>query len=308
MSTTSIEWTDRTWNPVTGCDRVSPGCDNCYALTMAKRLKAMGSAHYQADGNETTSGPGFGVKCHEDALDLPMKWRKPARVFVNSMSDLFHPGVYDSFIAAAWATMALTPRHTYQVLTKRPKRMATLLSDSGVYRNDVDEWASGLYFNGDVYGDVTGFSSGFRNWLPAYLAYTDLPLPNVWLGTSIEDDRYSFRADHLRATPAAVRFLSLEPLLGPLPSLDLTGIDWVVVGGESGPGARPMHPDWVRDIRDRCVAAGIPFFFKQWGAWWPDIEGFRYAEDGTKTTPMHNIGKKRAGRLLDGRTWDEFPR
>ena len=286
---TAIEWTDETWNPVTGCDRVSPGCDNCYALTLAKRLKGMGQAKYQNDGDPRTSGPGFGLTIHPDTFRVPFGWRKPRRVFVNSMSDLFHPGVSDGVIRRVWEVMEATPQHTYQVLTKRSKRLP------GLFRN----------LDGTPPIDVA---------------------PNVWLGTSIESDRYAFRADHLRATPAAVRFLSLEPLLGPLPSLDLTGIDWVIVGGESGPGARPMHPDWVRNIRDRCVDAGVAFFFKQWGNWtWsdsrrpptePDLylhaDGRTATEDealadGGDWQGMWRVGKKAAGRELDGRTWDDMP-
>lgn len=247
MADSAIEWTDRVWNPTTGCDRISPGCDNCYALTLAKRLKGMGSAKYQNDGDPRTSGPGFGLTVHPDTLDDPLRWRKPSKVFVNSMSDLFHQDVPSDFIARVWRVMSRADHHTYQLLTKRPQRMLA--------------------------------------WVAANNEVTVPTLPNVWLGTSIESDRYAFRADHLRQTPAAVRWLSLEPLLGPLPSLDLTGIDWVVVGGESGPRARPMHPDWVRDIRDRCVAAEVPFFFKQWGG----------------RTPKAN------GRELDGRTWDQYP-
>lgn len=251
----AIEWTEKTWNPTTGCDRTSPGCDNCYALTMAARLKAMGQAKYQQDGNPRTSGPGFGLTLHPDTLELPLRWRKPQRVFVNSMSDLFHPGVPDEFIGQVWQTMARARQHTFQILTKRPQRMARALGPRGC----------GFYA---VEGPVP------------------CPQPNVWLGTSIESDRYTFRADHLRATPAAVRFLSLEPLLGPLLSLDLTGIDWVIVGGESGRNARPLNVDWVRDIRDRCVDAAVAFFFKQHGG----------------RTPKAN------GRDLDGRTWDEYPK
>jgi len=238
----AIEWTEATWNPVTGCDRVSAGCDHCYALTLAVRLKAMGQPKYQRDGDPRTSGPGFGVTMHPAELDIPKRWRRPRVIFVNSMSDLFHPQVSADFIARVFEVMAATPQHTYQVLTKRPKRARQLL----------------------------------RGWNP---------VRNVWLGVSIEDDRVVDRADILREVPVAVRFLSLEPLLGPLPSLDLTGIDWVIVGGESGPDCRPMRKEWVLDLRDRCQAAGVPFFFKQWGG----------------PTP------KSGGRVLEERTWDEMP-
>jgi protein gp37 len=251
---TAIEWTDATWNPVTGCDRTSPGCDHCYALKMAARLKKMGSANYQNDGDPRTSGPGFGVTCHPHMLDQPLRWKKPRRIFVNSMSDLFHPDVPDEFIAQVFAVMACAPQHTFQVLTKRPQRMAKLLSDDGdgdTFVARVELSVMEMLDQGIVKPDpewpqlfpMPG--SSFDELLP-------WPRPNVWLGVSIETDRYTFRADHLRATPAALRFISAEPLLGPLPSLDLTGIDWLIVGGESGPGARPMHPDWVRDLRDRC--------------------------------------------------------
>jgi protein gp37 len=240
VSTTSIEWTDHTWNPVTGCDRTSPGCQNCYALTLAKRLKAMGNPRYQVDGDPKTSGPGFGVTLHPDKLDEPLHWRKPRRVFVNSMSDLFHPDVPGEFIVEVYARMVAAGQHTFQVLTKRPQRMAKLLR-APIFEQSVQEAVWRLH---------THMFAGF-------------PYPSVWLGTSIESDRYAFRADHLRKTPAAIRFLSLEPLLGPLPSLDFTGIDWVIVGGESGPGARPMHPEWVRSIRDQCVRAGVALFVKQ---------------------------------------------
>ncbi len=297
MSTTSIEWTDEVWNPTTGCDRVSPGCDNCYALTMAARLKGMGQAKYQRDGDPRTSGPGFGLSVHSDALDVPLRWRKPRRVFVNSMSDLFHPEVPGSFIEDVWEVMETASEHTFQVLTKRPQRMAQV----------VDR----------LYG------------IP-----DDLPIPNIWLGTSIESNRYAFRADHLRATPAAVRWISAEPLLGPLDELDLEGIDWLVAGGESGPGARPMHPAWVRDLRDRCAAAGVPFFFKQWGAWqdggghpspandrvvtadgevrtWEQWNAYAPSSSmpmvRARPTLMARVGKRAAGRELDGRTHDEFP-
>ena len=239
----AIEWTEATWNPTTGCDRTSPGCDHCYALTLARRLKAMGQLKYQQDGDPRTSGEGFALTLHPDAVDLPRKWSVPRLVFVNSMSDLFHQEVPDDFITTVMSTMRDTPQHTYQVLTKRSHRLAKISAD------------------------------------------IDWP-PNVWMGVSVESNRYAFRADHLRATTAAVKFLSLEPLLGPLPSLDLDGIDWVIVGGESGPNARKMDASWARDLRDRCVSADIPFFFKQWGG----------------RTP------KSGGRTLDGRTWDEMPK
>ncbi|WKZ83780.1 MAG: phage Gp37/Gp68 family protein [Acidimicrobiia bacterium] len=240
---TGIEWTEATWNPTTGCDRVSPGCDNCYALTLAKRLKAMGSTKYQRDGDPRTSGPGFGLTLHPDTLDLPHRWVRPRIVFVNSMSDLFHPEVPESFVYEVFEVMAATPRHTYQILTKRSKRLATLGPEL--------TWP-----------------------------------PNVWMGVSVETIAYRFRVDHLRRVPAAVRFLSLEPLLGALPGLDLEGIDWVIVGGESGPQARPMREQWALDIRDQCAAAEVPFFFKQWGG----------------RTP------KAGGRLLAGRLHDGMPR
>ncbi len=229
----AIEWTGVTWNPVTGCTKVSPGCAHCYAERLAARLRRMGAAKYAR---------GFEVALHREALDDPLRWRRPRLVFVNSMSDLFHADVPDAFVEAVFRTMNAASRHTFQVLTKRPERAVAL---GGKLR-----WTS-----------------------------------NVWLGASVESEPWLRRLEPLRAAPAAVKFLSLEPLLGPLPSLDLAGIDWVIAGGESGPGARPMQPDWVRGIRDRCARDGVPFFFKQWG--------------GTQ--------RKRAGRTLDGRTWDELP-
>lgn len=230
---TNIEWTELTWNPVTGCDKVSTGCKFCYAERMARRLEAMGNARYRN---------GFAVTLHHDLVELPLRWKAPRLVFVNSMSDLFHKDVPLSFIQNVFETMMKASHHTFQVLTKRSARLAELA--------------------------------------PV------LPWPkNVWIGVSIEDDRFVWRADHLREVDAAVRFLSLEPLLGSVPSLSLEGIHWVVVGGESGPGARPIQADWVREVRDRCVQAGIPFFFKQWGG----------------------VRRTAAGRLLDGRTWDESP-
>jgi protein gp37 len=233
MSTSRIEWTEVTWNPVTGCSKISAGCANCYAERMARRLRAMGQSNYAR---------GFEVTAHEHMLDRPLAWRRPCTVFVNSMSDLFHEAVPDEFIQRVFATMRAADWHQFQLLTKRSGRLRRLACHL--------EW-------------------------PA----------NVWAGVSVESADYVWRIDDLRAVPAAVRFLSLEPLLGPLPDLDLTGIDWVIVGGESGPGARPLEQDWVRDIRDQCQRAGVPFFFKQWG-------GMR---------------KKAAGRELDQRLWDEMP-
>jgi protein gp37 len=219
----AIEWTEATWNPVTGCDKVSPGCDNCYAETFAERWRGIPGHPYEQ---------GFDLRFWPDRLDHPMRWKKPRTIFVNSMSDLFHQQVPASYVDQVLDTIRATPRHTYQVLTKRPQKMASVM----------------------------------RRLQPD-------PLPNLWLGTSIESDDYVWRADALREAPAAVRFLSLEPLLGPLPSLDLDGIGWVIVGGESGPRHRPIDEEWVLDIRDRCAAADVPFFFKQWGGRTPKANG-----------------------------------
>ncbi|MFI0469158.1 DUF5131 family protein [Saccharopolyspora sp. 5N102] len=241
-SRSSIEWTEVTWNPTTGCDRISPGCDNCYALALAKRLKAMGSEKYQVDGNPRTSGPGFGVTLHENALAQPYHWRSPRVVFVNSMSDLFHAKVPVDFVERVFTVIRETPQHTYQVLTKRAARVRKL--------------------------------AGRLDWPP-----------NLWLGVSVEHAGQLDRVENLRGIPAAVRFLSCEPLLGPLGDFSLEGIDWVITGGESGPNARPVDAAWVREIRDVCQAAEVAFFHKQWGG----------------RTP------KAGGRELDGRTWDEMP-
>lgn len=227
-----IEWTDATWNPTTGCTKISAGCKNCYAARMAKRLHAMGQEKYR---NE------FRLTLHRDELSTPFGWKKPRMAFVNSMSDLFHDHVPDTFIQAVFEVMGKCPHHTFQVLTKRPERARALASRL--------DWSL-----------------------------------NVWMGTSVENDSVLHRVSELRVVPP-IRFLSIEPLLGPLEGLDLSGIQWVIVGGESGPGARPMEADWVRPIRDQCVKRRVPFFFKQWG--------------GTN--------KKLTGRLLDGRTWDEMP-
>lgn len=234
MATNSaIEWTGSTWNPVTGCKKISPGCKHCYAERMALRLKAMGQPNYAR---------GFDLALHEHALELPLSWKKPQTIFVNSMSDLFLEGVPTEFIHKVFDVMRKAHWHTFQVLTKRSGRLHELSPEL--------PWA-----------------------------------PNIWMGVSVENADYTFRINHLRESGACIKFLSIEPLLGPLPDLDLREIDWVIVGGESGPGARPMKPEWVLDIRDQCRQAKVPFFFKQWG-------GFN---------------KKKAGRELEGRTWDEMP-
>ena len=234
MSTLSkIEWTEITWNPVTGCTKISHGCKHCYAERMSKRLRGMGVEKYKN---------GFSVSTHELSLEEPLKWKRPSLVFVNSMSDLFHKSVPSAFIKSVFDIMNRAPQHTFQVLTKRPNRVAIL--------------------------------DGRLTWTP-----------NIWLGTSIESDRWLTRLEHLKETGAHTKFLSLEPLIGPLPNIKIDGIDWVIVGGESGPGARPMEADWVRDIRDNCLQGNVPFFFKQWGG----------------------VFKKRTGRTLDNRTWDQMP-
>ena len=234
MSTNSnIEWTESTWNPLTGCTKISPGCKHCYAERMALRLQAMGQPNY---------ANGFRLTLHEHVLSAPLTWKKPQMIFVNSMSDLFHRDIPVDFIQQVFAVMRQAHWHTFQVLTKRSERLMEL--------------------DGEI----------------------DWP-DNVWMGVSVERHEYIMRIDHLRQTHAPVKFLSLEPLLGPLPALDLARIDWVILGGESGPGARPLDPIWVTKVRDQCLAVGVPFFFKQWG-------GAR---------------KKRAGRVLDGQTWDGMP-
>lgn len=300
---TGIEWTDATWNPVTGCTKVSPGCDRCYAETLAERFRGVPGHYYEQ---------GFDVVLRPDKLEVPLRWRRPRRVFVNSMSDLFHRDVPDEYIARVFAVMARAPQHTFQVLTKRHGRMRSLLS-SAAFHNLVN--------------DLPG-----EPWRPL----VTFPLPNVWLGVSVEDQqRADLRIPALLDTPATVRFLSCEPLLGPL---DLRlylhtsrgvetrgwGIDWVIVGGESGRGARPMYPTWVRLLRAHCADAGVPFTFKQWGEWAPsqarvDQQGFVWP-DGTFEVPpvghiptrpgwinVERVGKKRAGRELDGRTHDDAP-
>ena len=229
----AIEWTESTWNPVTGCTRVSSGCQNCYAERMARRLQAMGCPNYAR---------GFGLTIHEHVLSLPLTWRRPRTIFVNSMSDLFHNEVPTDFIFRVFDVMKEAPHHTFQVLTKRSERLRDL--------SPMLPWAH-----------------------------------NVWAGVTVENADCVYRIQHLVETRARVKFISFEPLLSPIPAIDLAGVDWAIVGGESGPRARPMDAAWVEDIRDQCLKTGIPFFFKQWGG----------------------LNKKKAGRLLDGRTWDGMP-
>lgn len=234
MAKSAIEWTGSTWNPVTGCTKISPGCKNCYAERMAKRLQAMGQQNYAT---------GFELAMHPRSLELPLSWKKPQTIFVNSMSDLFLDEIPAEFIKQVFDVMKRAHWHTFQVLTKRSARLAELSNEL--------PWSS-----------------------------------NIWMGVSVENHDCTFRIDHLRDCGAEVKFLSMEPLLGPTPGLRLHGIDWVIVGGESGPGARSMQEEWVVDIKNQCLQADVPFFFKQWG-------GFR---------------KKKAGRELEGKTWDQMPR
>jgi protein gp37 len=233
MAETSIEWTDRVWNPVTGCTKISPGCKHCYAERMAKRLEGMGQPNYRN---------GFKLTLQPQMLHIPLGWKSPQRIFVNSMSDLFHVDVPLEYIRRVFDVMRRANWHQYQILTKRSERLREL--------SPKLDWPE-----------------------------------HVWMGVSVENADYAHRIDELRHTGAAVKFLSLEPLLGPLPKLNLCGIDWVIVGGESGPGARPMNSRWVKDLRDQCLRADVPFFFKQWGG----------------------IRKKETGRKLEGRTWNEMP-
>ncbi|SKM38836.1 bacteriophage protein gp37 [Mycobacteroides abscessus subsp. massiliense] len=304
---TGIEWTDATWNPVTGCDKVSPGCDHCYAETFAERWRGTPGHYFES---------GFDVQLRPDKLDLPLRWTKPRKVFVNSMSDLFHDKVPDEYIARVFAVMALAPRHTFQLLTKRHGRMHALLGSERfpglVYMaiNALLEHGNPLHINDvAIMAALDGFSRG-----------RFMVLPNVWLGVSAEDQkRADLRIPALLDTSAAVRFVSAEPLLGPLDiarfteqddaKYDVPPLSWVIVGGESGPGARPMHPEWARSLRDQCVAAGVPFLFKQWGEWTPNT-GHQYRDWANLSDPhafVMRVGKRRAGRELDGRTWDQYP-
>jgi len=253
MAESQIEWTDATWNPVAGCSIISSGCSHCYAMGMARRLEAMGVPKYagltrKSGGRTLWNGQ---VRLDREALTIPYRWRRPRKIFVNSMSDLFHEAVPDEFILSVWEVMRLTPRHHYQILTKRPDRMASLATT--------------------LLSDV---------------------LPNVWLGTSVENAEVVERIDHLREVPAAIRFLSFEPLIGPVGHVDLSGIHWAIVGGESGHSARPIREAWIDDIYDLCIEYETAFFFKQWGTWGKDNK---------------RRSKKANGREYRGKTWDEMP-
>lgn len=293
---TKIEWTDATWNVVIGCDKVSPGCDHCYAIRTAHRFQEHPNPAVVAAYAGTEQGGDWTgrVNLVESRLDLPLRWKRPRRIFVNAQSDLFHDQVPDEFIARVWAVMALAPQHTFQVLTKRHGRMRSLLS-SEEFRLAVQRRIP---------------HAGASPYVAAY--WKTWPLPNVWLGVSVEDQkRADLRIPALLDTPAAVRWISAEPLLGPVDIMNglgdswLTEIDWIVAGGESGPGARPMHPDWARSLRDQCEVAGVPFLFKQWGSHRPSAVG-SIVRGGVRF-PMVPASKTAAGRELDGRTWDQYP-
>jgi protein gp37 len=327
MSATSqIEWTDATWNPLVGCTKVSPGCDNCYAETQINTRFHPAALAKGGKQLEAFPAPFDQVSIRPDRfLIQPLHWETPRRVFVNSLSDLFHDDVPDEFIAKVFAVMALAKQHTFQLLTKRHGRMRSLLNSDAF-------WA----LVSEREQDFT-YPTGGSEWF-----WDGQPLPNVWLGVSVENQQWAnVRIPVLLDTPAAVRFLSCEPLLGPIdlnraiePNFarggwkDLSRLHWVIAGGESGPGARPLHPDWARSLRDQCVAAGVPFLFKQWGNWAP--AGMRYDTtdrthlvqldgrdrgipwcgwklDQPTAAAMHRSDKRAAGRELDGRTWDEYP-
>jgi protein gp37 len=331
-----IEWTEATWNPVTGCTPIPgvagrpSGCDHCYARTLIDRRMSK-------NPNSVRFGHPFAeVMTHEDRLAQPFRWKRPRRIFVNSLSDLFHKDVPDELIAQVFATMAFAAQHTYQVLTKRPERMRRLLAAFSDGRALGHALSLPVKVHGDriiATADLTASHGGVRS------ASHPWPIPHVHVGVSISTNDDAWRADMLRETPSGVRWVSAEPLLGPLDKVDLTGIDWVVVGGESGHGARPMHPQWARDLRDRCVDAGIPYFFKQWGSWKPiseiedsdalydplpennplgrqrckvetgilQLDGEMRMDFPKGAMQVFRVGKKAAGRELDGKTWDEHP-
>lgn len=329
MGKTKIEWADASWSPIVGCTRKSEGCRFCYSERFMARFSKIKGHKFEGISEFTPQGPRWTgvVRLHEKDLDLPLRWKKPLRIFVNSISDTFHERVKDEWIDRIFAVMALAPRHTFQILTKRSERMSD-------YLNNADRKAS-------VLGRAWGILSSFPKYKHENIMAREWPLPNVWLGVSVEDqERADERIPHLLRCPAAVRWISAEPLLGPVDiSEKLLGeygcgsgpnLSWIVAGGESGPGARPMHPEWPRRLRDQCQDAGAAFFFKQWGAWctakrWREVceEQHHQSYDWTEgqrtsvqplpsTAPglyevMFRVGKKAAGRLLDGREWNEYP-
>lgn len=306
MDNSRIEWTDATWNPVIGCAKVSPGCAYCYAERLAPRL---GKDFSQANLNP-------------DRLTQPLQWTRPRRIFVNSLSDLFWDQVPEAFVDRMFAVMALAPQHTFQILTKRPDLMRAYLATVGLddrIERQIRGLAGGRIGMKEITRAIGRLGSPLK------------PLPNVWLGTSAENQHWAdIRLPILQATPAAVRFVSIEPMLGPIDlAQHLAGLDWVIVGGESGPKARPIHPAWPREVRDQCEEAGVAFHFKQWGEWTPGanvtktcgtVPAARWngawvftrvdlvdADPATDGPDLYRVGKKAAGRLLDGRTWDGMP-
>lgn len=347
---TRIEWADSTWNPMTGCSEVSPGCENCYARTTAERFRGVKGHYFER---------GFDLQLRPEQLLLPLRWRRPRRIFVNSMSDVFHARVPDEYIARVWAVMSLAQGHEFIVLTKRHGRMRSLLSSPG-FRDLLDETVDEVAGQARVAGSM---SRARLEQLQRQWWRTPYPLQNVLVGVSVEDQaRADLRLPALAATPAAARVVSCEPLLGPVVLCRCDGasfevrrhpflvaddcplhgqarIDWLIVGGESGPAARPMHPDWLRGLRDQCTTAGVPFLFKQWGRWrhaeeftlppgeavarhgsvdlYPEVSTYCVSADGVADNqrppregdaPMQRVGKRLAGRLLDGRKWNQFPR
>lgn len=294
---TSIEWADATWSPVSGCTKVSDGCLNCYIA----RTPPFRMAHRRFDGHDI--GSTTGVQLHPERLGIPLHWRKPRRIFVCSLADLFHDEVPTNHIASVWDIARRAPQHTFIVLTKRHARMHSLLTSENFQESVF------------AHSGVSRRSPSYRPYMEHYRTW---PVPNVWVGVTAENQKaFDLREKYLRATPAAVRFISAEPLLGEIDATDrLDGIDWMIVGGESGSNARPMHPEWAQSLRDQCIAAGVPFLFKQWGehvtvdqmpadtfmSW--DI---KYGNDFYPQDMPWRVGKKRAGRLLDGHLWDQYP-
>lgn len=350
---TGISWTDETWNPVVGCSIVSPACTNCYAMAMAARIERMsgGKTHYAGTTKVVNGKPVWTGKlalAHDHILTAPLRWKRPRRVFVNSMSDLFHEDMPEEWIDQVFAVMALSPQHTFQILTKRPERMREYIQPTGYDRVvQIDCQLMGPIVSDDdspLADEVWDLMERASERFPTAPLYQRWPLPNVWLGVTAEDQaRADERIPHLLSTPAAVRFVSAEPLLGRLTfrwalweswhdasgkprtvnHLDgLRRLDWIIVGGESGPGARPTHPDWVREIRDQCDEAGVAFHFKQWGEFGPAFNadlsptGLPWSgaaqtavAEGTATVEQatRRLGKRSAGRTLDGKIHDAFP-